>query len=74
MVDKGALASYGASFRLLGAQSAQLVAKILKGAQPADMPIQTPDNLTLAINLTIAKTIGLGLPRSVLERADRLVE
>jgi len=74
LVEKGALASYGASFRLLGAQTAKLVAKILKGAQPADMPIQTPDNLTLTINLTTAKAIGLGLPLSIFERADRLVE
>jgi putative ABC transport system substrate-binding protein len=74
IVEKGALASYGANFRLLGAQAAKLVAKILKGAQPAEMPIQTPDKMMLAINLTTAKTIGLGIPLSVLERADRLVE
>jgi putative ABC transport system substrate-binding protein len=74
MVSKGALVSYGADFRLLGGQAARVVAKILKGASPIDIPIQTPDELILAVNLTTAKAIGLGLPLSVLERADRLVE
>ena len=74
MVEQGALASYGASFRTLGAQAAKLVANILKGAKPSEMPIQTPDKMMLTINLTTAKAIGLGLPLSVLERADRLVE
>jgi len=74
MVEKGALASYGANFRLLGRQTAKFVAKILQGAHPSEMPVQTPDKLTLVLNLTTARAIGLGLPRSVLERADRLVE
>ena len=74
MVDKGALASYGASFRLLGTQTAKLVVKVLQGARPAEMPIQTPEKLTLTLNLVTAKAIGLVLPSSVLDRADRLVE
>jgi putative tryptophan/tyrosine transport system substrate-binding protein len=74
MVEQGALASYGANFRLMGAQTAKLVAKILKGAKPSEMPIQTPDRMLLTINLTTAKAIGLELPVSILERADRLVE
>jgi putative tryptophan/tyrosine transport system substrate-binding protein len=74
MVQQGALASYGANFRLMGAQTAKLVAKILKGAKPSEMPIQTPDTMLLTINLTTAKAIGLEFPVSILERADRLVE
>src|SRR5439155_19052366 len=74
MVENGALASYGASFRLLGAQTAKLVAKVLQGTRPAEMPIQTPEKLTLTINLTTAKAIGLALSSSILERADHLVE
>src|SRR5712691_4887699 len=74
MVENGALASYGANFRLQGAQAAKLVVKVLQGARPAEMPIQTPEKLTLTINLTTAKAIPLEIPRSVLERADRLVE
>src|SRR5262249_32719623 len=74
MVDQGALASYGGHSRPMGAQAAKLVAQILRGAQPAELPIQTPDTLFLAFNLTTAKAIELELPSSVLERADRLVE
>ena len=74
MVDKGATVSYGANFRLIGMQAAKSVTKILKGAQPAEIPTQTPDTMMLAINLATAKAIGLELPRSILERADRLVE
>jgi putative ABC transport system substrate-binding protein len=74
MVEQGALASYGANFRLMGAQTAKLVAKILKGAKPSEIPIQTPDKMLLTVNLTTAKAIGLGWPLSVLECADRLVE
>jgi len=74
MVENGALASYGASFRMLGAQTAKLVVKVLQGTRPAEMPIQTPEKLTLTINLTTAKAIGLALSPSILERADHLVE
>jgi putative tryptophan/tyrosine transport system substrate-binding protein len=74
MVDKGATVSYGANFHLVGVQAAKFVTKILKGANPAEMPTQTPDKMMLAINMATAKAIGLELPLSVLERADRLVE
>jgi len=74
MVDQGALVSYGGNSRLMGVQAAKLVVKVLQGARPAEIPIQTPDKMMLAINLTTAKAIGLELPRNVLERVDRLVE
>jgi putative ABC transport system substrate-binding protein len=74
MVEQGALVSYGADMRLLGVQAAKLVAKILKGAKPSEIPIQTPDQLLLTINLTTAKAIGLDIPRDILERTDRIVE
>jgi putative ABC transport system substrate-binding protein len=74
MVQQGALVSYGADLRLLGKQAAKLVAKIMKGAKPSEMPIQTPEQLLLTINLTTAKSIGLDIPRTILERADRFVE
>jgi putative ABC transport system substrate-binding protein len=70
----GALASYGGDFRLYGMQAAKLVAKVLKGTKPSDIPIEVPDQFILAINLATAKAIGLKIPRKVLERADRLVE
>jgi putative ABC transport system substrate-binding protein len=74
MVDQGALASYGGHSRPMGVQAAKLIAQILRGTQPADLPIRTPDTLLLTINLTTAKAIELELPHNVLERVDRLVE
>jgi putative ABC transport system substrate-binding protein len=55
-------------------QAAKLVAKLLKGAKPSDVPIETPESLILAINVSVAKAIGLKIPRNVLERADRLLD
>ena len=74
MVDQGALVSYGGNSRLMGVQAAKLVVKILRGAKPSEMPVQTPDKFFLTINLTTARAIDLELPRKVLERTDRLVE
>lgn len=74
MVKMGALTSYGGDYRLFGAQAAKLVVKILKGSTPSQIPIETPDRLILSVNLITAKAIGLKIPRTVLERADRLVE
>jgi putative ABC transport system substrate-binding protein len=72
--EMGALVAYGGDFRLFGIQGAKLVSKILKGAKPSEMPIETPERLMLTINMKTAKTIGLRIPSSVLERADRLIE
>lgn len=73
-VKAGALASYGTDFRLIGAQSAKLVVKLLKGSRPADIPIETPDPLVLTINQSSAKAIGLKIPEKIVERADRIFE
>jgi putative tryptophan/tyrosine transport system substrate-binding protein len=73
-VSAGALASYGADYRRMGAQTARVVDKILSGVAPAEIPIQVPDKLFLAINLATAKAIGVKPPLTVLERADRIVE
>ena len=62
LLRMGALASYGTDFRLLGFQSAKLVAKVLKGIKPSDIPIETPDQLVLTINQRNAKAIGLKIP------------
>jgi putative tryptophan/tyrosine transport system substrate-binding protein len=74
MVEQGALVSYGADFRLLGRQAAKLVAKIMNGAKPSEIRIQMPEKHLLTLNLTTAKTIGLDIPPSILERAERIVE
>jgi len=73
-VDKGALVSYGGDFRSLGVQAATLVVKIIKGTKPADLPVETPDRVLLAVNVGAAKAIGLKIPDAILERADRVVE
>jgi putative ABC transport system substrate-binding protein len=74
MVERGALMSYGADLRLLGMQAAKLTAKVIKGVKPAELPVQTPEQLSLGINLVTAKSIGLDIPPSILERTDRFVE
>jgi putative ABC transport system substrate-binding protein len=74
LVKKGSLVSYGADSRTQGLQAAKLVAKVLRGARPVELPIQMPDQLHLVINLRTAREIGLNIPLSVLERADNIVE
>ena len=74
MVERGALVSYGTDLRRLGVQAARLVTKIMKGVKPSEMPVQMPEQLALTVNLATAKAIGLDVPPSILERAERLVE
>jgi putative tryptophan/tyrosine transport system substrate-binding protein len=74
LLAKGALLSYGSDFRLLGMQSARLVAKILKGEKPADIPVETPEKFVLGLNVTTAKSIGLQISQTLFERIDRMVE
>jgi len=73
-VEKGALFSYAADFRLVGAQAGRLVAKVLKGEKPSDIPTETPEKLLFVVNMATARSIGLKIPRNVLERIDRIVE
>ena len=70
MVEAGCLASYGITIEDLYALSADQIAKILKGAKPADLPVQQPTKFELVINLKTAKEFGLTVPQSVLNRAD----
>jgi len=74
LVERGGLASYAASLEELGRQAAKLIDKILKGAKPAELPVEQPTKFELVINLKTAKALGLALPSSLLLRADRIIE
>lgn len=71
-VEQGGLVSYGADYRAEGLQAARLVAKILRGAKPQDLPVESADKFDLAINVKTATQLGLAVPRKMLLRADQL--
>jgi putative ABC transport system substrate-binding protein len=73
-VDMGGLMSYGPDFYESFRQAAVYVDKILKGANPADMPVEQPTKFELEINLKTSKLLGLTIPDSIVARADKVVE
>jgi putative tryptophan/tyrosine transport system substrate-binding protein len=73
-VTAGGLISYGANFTDLFARAAEFTDKILRGAKPADLPVQQPVKFELIINLKAAKALGLSISETVLTRADEVIE
>ena len=66
--------SYGTDFVDLFRRSASLVDRVLKGAKPADLPVEQPTKFELVINMHTAKALGLAISPSLLSRADRVIE
>jgi putative ABC transport system substrate-binding protein len=71
---EGALIAYGPAYPDMFRRAAGYVARIIRGAKPADLPVQEPTKFELAVNMKSAKTLSLTLPQALLNRADEVIQ
>jgi putative ABC transport system substrate-binding protein len=74
LAEAGGLLGYGPNLAELFRQAARYVDRVVKGARPADLPIERPSRFQLLVNLKTAKALGLTIPPSLLQRADQVIE
>jgi putative ABC transport system substrate-binding protein len=74
LAEEGGLAGYGPRITQIYRQVARLTVKVLRGTKPADLPIEQPTTFEMVVNAKTAKALGLTVPRSVLLRADQVIE
>ena len=72
--DSGGVISYGPDLASAGERGAALVAKILGGAKPGDLPVERPSKFELVVNLKTAKALGITMPQSILLQADEVIK
>ncbi len=70
----GFLASYGASLEKIAARAGEIAARILRGAKPAETPVEQINEFEFAVNLKTAKALGMKVPQAILLRADKVIE
>jgi putative ABC transport system substrate-binding protein len=73
-VETGGLISYGPNLLVIERRAAEFVDRILKGAKPADLPIEQPTKFEMLINMKTANALSLSIPQSVMLRADQVIE
>ena len=74
MTEEGGLISYGPDLKDIVRRAAPYVDRVLRGAKPADLPVQVPVKFEMALNVKTAKVLGLTVPASLLLRADEVIE